>query len=142
MRIARTMRCPGTTGIRIDDDLLAFTRRLIRFRLDHPVFHRRRWFQGRAIHDSGERDIGWFTPDGEEMTEEHWRVGFAKSLLVLFNGKALPDPDSRGERVTDSSFLVLFNAHYEASRLHPARSRLGHRVDQAPRHRPGRVDRG
>ena len=98
----------------IDDDLLAFTRRLIRFRLDHPVFHRRRWFQGRAIHDSGERDIGWFTPDGEEMTEEHWQVGFAKSLLVLFNGKALPDPDSRGERVTDSSFLVLFNAHYEA----------------------------
>jgi len=98
----------------IEDDLLAFTRRLIRFRLDHPVFHRRRWFQGRAIHDSGERDIGWFTPDGEEMTEEHWRVGFAKSLLVLFNGKALPDPDSRGERVTDSSFLVLFNAHYEA----------------------------
>ena len=98
----------------IDDDLLAFTQRLIRFRLDHPVFHRRRWFQGRAIHDSGERDIGWFTPDGEEMTEEHWRVGFAKSLLVLFNGKALPDPDSRGERVTDSSFLVLFNAHYEA----------------------------
>ena len=98
----------------IDDDLLAFTQRLIRFRLDHPVFHRRRWFQGRAIHDSGERDIGWFTPDGEEMTEEHWQVGFAKSLLVLFNGKALPDPDSRGERVTDSSFLVLFNAHYEA----------------------------
>jgi len=98
----------------IEDDLLAFTRRLIRFRLDHPVFHRRRWFQGRAIHDSGERDIGWFTPDGEEMTEEHWQVGFAKSLLVLFNGKALPDPDSRGERVTDSSFLVLFNAHYEA----------------------------
>ena len=47
------------------------------------------------------------------MTEEHWRVGFAKSLSVLFNGKALPDPDLRGERVTDSSFLVLFNAHYE-----------------------------
>jgi isoamylase len=98
---------------RIDGDLLAFTQRLIRFRLDHPVFHRRRWFQGRAIHDSGERDIGWFTPDGEEMTEEHWRVGFAKSLAVLLNGKALPDPDLRGERVTDSSFLVLFNAHYE-----------------------------
>ncbi|HEY9736508.1 MAG TPA: glycogen debranching protein GlgX, partial [Trichocoleus sp.] len=39
-------------------DLLAFTQRLIRFRQEHPVFYRRHWFQGREIHGSGVSDIG------------------------------------------------------------------------------------
>ena len=30
--------------------------------------------------------IGWFTPGGEEMSEEDWQAGFAKSLGVFLNG--------------------------------------------------------
>ena len=52
-----------------DKDLLEFTRQLIQLRKEHPVFHRRRWFQGRPIH-AQVTDIGWFTPDGAEMTQE------------------------------------------------------------------------
>ena len=33
-----------------DKDLLEFTRQLIQLRKEHPVFHRRRYFQGRPIH--------------------------------------------------------------------------------------------
>jgi isoamylase len=77
------------------------------------VFHRRRWFQGRPIHGSDAADIGWFAPDGTEMTEEDWDSGFAKSVGMFLNGEAIPDPDLRGEKVTDDSFLLLFNAHYE-----------------------------
>ena len=33
----------------VDTGLLEFTRRLIALRRDHPVFRRRRWFQGRPI---------------------------------------------------------------------------------------------
>jgi glycogen operon protein len=58
-------------------------------------------------------DIGWFAPDGTEMTEEDWESGFAKSVGVFLNGDAIPDPDLRGEKITDDSFLVFFNAHYE-----------------------------
>ena len=47
-----------------DKDLLEFTRQLIQLRKEHPVFHRRRWFQGRPIHGAQVTDIGWFTPDG------------------------------------------------------------------------------
>jgi glycogen operon protein len=94
-------------------DLVALTSRLAEFRRDHPVFHRRRWFQGRPIHGSDAADIGWFAPDGTEMTEEDWDSGFAKSVGVFLNGEAIPDPDLRGEKVTDDSFLLLFNAHYE-----------------------------
>ncbi|MGH9010010.1 MAG: glycogen debranching enzyme, partial [Acidimicrobiia bacterium] len=42
-----------------------------------------------------------------------WESGFAKSVGVFLNGDAIPDPYLRGEKVTDDSFLVLFNAHYE-----------------------------
>jgi glycogen operon protein len=95
-------------------DLVALTARLAAFRREHPVFHRRRWFQGRPIHGTDVTDIGWFAPDGTDMTEEDWDSGFAKSVGLFLNGDAIPDPDLRGEQITDDSFLVLFNAHYES----------------------------
>jgi isoamylase len=94
-------------------DLVTLTTRLAEFRREHPVFHRRRFFQGRPIHGETVTDIGWFAPDGSEMSEEDWESGFAKSVGVFLNGEAIPDPDPRGEKVADDSFLLLFNAHYE-----------------------------
>jgi isoamylase len=94
-------------------DLVALTARLAEFRQNHPVFRRRRFFQGRAIHGEAVTDIGWFAPDGTAMSEEDWDSGFAKSIGVFLNGDAIPDPDPRGEKITDDSFLVLFNAHHE-----------------------------
>ena len=95
-----------------DGELVAFTQRLINLRRRHPVFRRREYFQGRALHGQGE-DIAWFGPDGSEMSEEDWGSGFAKSMAVFLNGEAIPSPDNRGERITDDSFLVVFNAHHE-----------------------------
>jgi glycogen operon protein len=93
--------------------LLEFTQRLTALRARHPIFRRRRWFQGRPIHGQGCNDVEWFRPDGTPMTDEDWSSGFAKSVAIFLNGDAIPDPDVRGERVVDDSFLVLFNAHYE-----------------------------
>ena len=98
-----------------DRDLLLFTTKIIELRKQHPVFRRRRWFQGRPIH--GVTDIGWFTPDGVEMEEEHWGEGFAKAVGVFLNGEGIDSPDPRGERIVDDSFYVLFNAHHEALRF-------------------------
>jgi glycogen operon protein len=94
--------------------LLGFTRRLMEVRKRHPVFRRRRWFQGREIHGSGVSDLGWFNPDGGEMTEEQWQQGSAKSIGIFFNGEEIREPDARGERIVDDSFLLLFNAHHES----------------------------
>ncbi|MGZ5432624.1 MAG: glycogen debranching protein GlgX, partial [Thermoanaerobaculia bacterium] len=98
----------------MDDGLHAFVARVIQFRREHPVFQRRRWFHGRHVRGTGVSDIGWFKPDGEEMSDQDWQVGFARTVGVFLNGKAIPTPDSRGEPIVDHSFYLLFNAHAEA----------------------------
>jgi hypothetical protein len=53
-------------------------------------------------------------------TPDDWQTGYAKSLGVFLNGDALPDPDRHGRRLSDDTFLLLFNAHYgEVSFLLP-----------------------
>jgi isoamylase len=93
----------------VDDALLDFTRWIIAFRRDHPVFRRRRFFQGQPIR--GTLDISWFKPDGKSMTDEDWDVGYARSLGMFLNGSGIPGHDERGRPVTDDSFILLFNAH-------------------------------
>jgi isoamylase len=92
-------------------DLLEFARRAIALRRQHPVFMRRRWFQGRPIR--GVEDIAWFRPDGQQMSDDDWNTGYAKSVGVFLNGRSVATPGPRGERVVDDTFLLLFNAHYE-----------------------------
>jgi isoamylase len=97
-----------------DRDLLRFVRRLTMFRRDHPVFHRRHWFQGQAVYGRGLDDIAWFTPDGVEMEDSYWNESHAKSIGVFLNGRAVPSPDAYGLRIEDESFYLVINAHYEA----------------------------
>jgi isoamylase len=94
--------------------LKAFTAALTKVRRDHPVFRRRRFFAGRPIRKDDElRDIGWFTPSGQEMTEQDWESGFGRCIVVFLNGEGIADLDQRGEHVVDDSFLLCFNAHHE-----------------------------
>jgi isoamylase len=100
-----------------DDDMLEFVAGLLALRRAHPVFRRRRWFQGRALHGGGVDDIAWFTPAGLPMSEDDWSAAFARSLTVFMNGAAIPWRGPRGESITDDSFLLCFNAHHEAMRF-------------------------
>jgi glycogen operon protein len=96
-----------------DQDLFYFTVHLAAFRRAHPVFRRRRWFEGQPLHGRDVRDIAWFTPGGVEMSEDDWKVGFAKSLTVFLNGTTIPSRGPRGEAIVDDTFLLCFNAHHE-----------------------------
>jgi isoamylase len=96
-----------------DHDLLEFTRRLIRLRRSHPVFHRARFLEGRVVMGSAAPDVWWFRTDGRRMTLADWRRGDARTLGVFLNGEEIPTPDARGGHVIDDSFLLLFNAHHE-----------------------------
>src|SRR3569623_45466 len=92
-------------------DLLEFTAKVTALRKAHPVFRRRRFFDGEPIRRADQvRDIAWLTTAGHEMTHDDWGSGF-KFVGVFLNGEAIPEPNLRGERVVDDSFLLCFNAH-------------------------------
>ena len=100
-----------------DDDaksLFDFTRRLIRFRKEHPVFRRPKCFRGKRIYDLDVKDIMWFNPSGAEMNDQDWKNGFAKCLGMLVSGLASDIRGPKGELIRDDTFLLLCNAHYES----------------------------
>jgi glycogen operon protein len=98
----------------VDTDLLAWARAVINLRRAHPVFRRRRFFQGRPLRqvdaDPALAEISWFRPDGQLMTDAAWGVRYAKSLGVLINGSLPTERDRHGRPVTDTSFYLAFNA--------------------------------
>jgi glycogen operon protein len=99
---------PGEHG----GDPLEFTRAMAGLRREHPVFRRRRFFHGRPVEGTHDdlSDIAWFTPEGREMTQQDWDSAQASALTVFLNGNAISEPGQRGERITDDSFLLMFNA--------------------------------
>src|SRR5438132_6919921 len=96
----------------IDHPLLEYVRRLIAFRRTHPMFRRRRWFQGRPIR--GAVDIAWFKPNGEVMSDQDWVSRHARALGVYLNGRAIPGQTDQGRPIADDSFRLLFNGHRRA----------------------------
>ncbi|MBV2366136.1 glycogen debranching protein GlgX [Streptomonospora nanhaiensis] len=92
-----------------ESDLLEFVRELARLRREHPVFRRRRFFQGRFSGDGGLPDIAWLRTDGRPMRDQDWGAG-GHALGVFLNGDAISEPDPRGRPVTDDSFLLLLNS--------------------------------
>ena len=101
-----------------DHELCAFTRQLIALRSSHPVMRRRRWFEGRSIRGSELNDIGWFRPDGSEMTDADWRAPAARGLGVFLNGDGIESRDLQGYRLRDDSFYLMLNAHAEPIEFH------------------------
>ncbi len=91
---------------------LTLTSQLVRFRLAHPVLRRRKYFQGRSIRGSDVKDLIWYAPDGQEMTDEAWNVQFVRSLGMRLSGDAIAELDERGEPIVDDTLLVLLNAHH------------------------------
>ncbi len=92
---------------------IEFTRRLIQLRRNHPIFRRHDFLRG--ADPEGERlpDVWWFRPDGHRMTQRDWDDPERSVLGVFLNGEATATRTRRNERITDDSFLLLFNAHHE-----------------------------
>jgi len=94
-------------------ELLEFTQRLIRVFHQHPVLRRRKFFQGRRIRGSEVKDLAWFRPDGQEMSDEDWENPQAHCLGLRLAGDAIEEVDARGKRIIDDTLLMVLNAHYE-----------------------------
>jgi glycogen operon protein len=103
--------------------LLDFTRQLISMRREHPNLRRKKYFQDRAIAPStvgrtevggrAVQDITWVRPDGNEMTQEEWSLGWVRCLGLELCGTTLDHVDALGQPLIDDTFLILFNPHWE-----------------------------
>jgi len=94
-------------------ELIAFLKKVIFLRQNHPVFRRRNFFQGRSIKGVGGKDILWLRPDGREMTDQEWTQEHARTLGLFLSGSAVDEIDERGQLITDENFVLLMNAHHE-----------------------------
>ena len=94
-------------------ELLEFTRFVIGIFHRHPVLRRRKFFQGRQLRGSEVKDLAWFRPDGQEMSDEDWNTGYARVLGVRLSGDAIAEVDERGNLIIDDTLLLLLNAHHE-----------------------------
>ena len=75
--------------------------------------------------DRGPRS--WFSPTGEEMTEEQWSEAYAHALTLFMSGRDI-ERDQRGEMVMDDDFLWMVNASPDDIKFTVPRRALGHRV--------------
>ena len=91
-----------------DTALLDFTKNLIKFRLAHPVFRRRRFLSGTEA-----AELRWFTPAGTPMDGGDWADPGARAIAIYLDGSDDPDRAEDGTPLLDDDFLVLVNSWWE-----------------------------
>ena len=103
---------------------LEFAQRVIRFRKQHPNFHRYAFYDAdpEAVHP--DMNIVWFRADGKRMVAKDWEDGgWMRTLGMFINGLAPEIRDSAGQCAEDADFLLLLNAHHE-----PVSFRISHEL--------------
>ena len=91
--------------------LLKTARQMVRIFHEEPVFHRRRFFHGKAIHGAEAPEIDWLDPSGGEMSSEAWQASYVRCLGVMLAGGKI-DVDEHGEAIRGDSIVILFNADH------------------------------
>ncbi|WBL17778.1 glycogen debranching protein GlgX [Citricoccus sp. NR2] len=100
----------------VDEELVDFTAALISLRHEHPVFRRRRFFDGRpAAREDTDRlpDIVWLEPDATAKDESDWDSYHALSIAFFLNSQHLPASGRHGAETPEYGFYILFNAYWE-----------------------------
>ncbi|MDP9885795.1 glycogen operon protein [Sinomonas atrocyanea] len=96
-----------------DNPLVEFTAAVTRLRAEHPTFRRSRFFDGRPVRRGEGQplpDIEWLGTEGAPMVPEDWDEALGRSVGVFLNGHGIHGQDMYGQSITDSHFLLYFNA--------------------------------
>ncbi|MEZ5752442.1 MAG: hypothetical protein R3D60_10905 [Paracoccaceae bacterium] len=90
----------------VDAQMLAFTRRLIQFRKNHPILRQKLFLHSKARTSDGKADVLWWHPEGRRMTPQDWEEQALASVCVEMR-TASGTPEYAD--MEDALFLV-FNA--------------------------------
>ena len=94
-------------------DIYEVTKAALRLRREHPALRQRHFLEGQPTVEGGPKDLAWIHPEGREMTDADWFDERLHTFGMFVSGDPLRAPGPRGERLSDSSFLLWFNAHPE-----------------------------
>jgi glycogen operon protein len=98
----------------VDEDLLAFVRRMVQLRRSSPALRQEAFFEGHELRATGgTRDLAWFNPAGAQLTTSDWFDTGLKTVGMYLDGRALRHRDEFGRRVVDESWLVWLHAGAE-----------------------------
>ncbi len=90
--------------------MIHFVRTLTKLRVDHPALRNTRFLTGREV--DGARDVDWINANGATIDDAQWGDGNMKCFGMLIDGPAATAESAF--RQDDSTFLLVFNAHYDA----------------------------
>jgi isoamylase len=111
-------------------DLLEFTKRVIGLRKTQPVLQRRRFSYDRPLRGATSKDISFFEPNGQEMTDEGWNADFVRSMSIRLAGDTINEIDEQGNHVFGDTLLILFNAHHESIQFSLPETRVDQRWER------------
>ena len=86
--------------------LVDFTKKVLLLRKAHPLLRRRTYPKP--------DNTTWLSPEAREMTQDDWKLRFARCLGCLMVGERLAERDERGAPIMDDDLLFLVNAHHDA----------------------------
>jgi glycogen debranching enzyme GlgX/4-alpha-glucanotransferase len=72
----------------LDPELVDFTARLIRVRLDCLALHGSHALTGQSMDDSQILDVAWRLPDGRSLAAEDWHAGGHTLVVALYAGRS------------------------------------------------------
>ena len=98
------------------EQLLRFFRRTLSIRAEAPALRQGEFFEGRS-QDSpdGVPDLVWFNPDGEQMGMSDWFDGYRSTVQMWINGRDVRGHGALGEPLSDSSWLLVLHAGWDAT---------------------------
>jgi len=99
-------------------DLLAWTRRVLALRRDHPLLRRRDYFHYRPLGSEPPPDILWLHTNGAELGDAEWRSPQTRTLGIWLDGRGVDTRDSLGKPEHDDTLLLLLNASDEPIQFH------------------------
>jgi glycogen operon protein len=92
---------------------LRFVQKCAQIFREQPALQRRKFFLGRPIRGSEIKDITFFEPSGQEMSDEGWGNPHVKCLGLRLAGDLMNEVDERGEPIKGDTLMLLLNAHWE-----------------------------
>jgi isoamylase len=91
------------------NDLLAFTKRLIKLRQSYPTLRRSRFLTGQHDEALDVKDVTWINANGNEMRDVNWKDASMKCFGMLLDGRAQKTGIKR--RAQDKTVLIVMNSY-------------------------------